>query len=158
MIRSSFKIYSLLLLFFATGSVQASDVLRCVVLPNELFANTFSVDENLRLAGLVSSIEKEGNGAGILLDVTDGHTTIQVKYAGILPDLLTTGEPALFTGTLQNDVFVTTEILVISPSGCEHYLPPVFRAELVSLGFYECGQPGSYLHARNLDGWKFCRN
>lgn len=142
MIRSSFKIFSLLLLFFFTGSVQASDVLRYVFLPNELFANTFNPDENLRLAGFVSSIEKEGNGAGMLLDVTDGHATIQVN-ASMLPDLLTTGEPALFTGTLQNDVFVTTEILHISPYMCEHYLPPVFRAELVSLGFYECGLPGS---------------
>lgn len=142
MMRSRFKIVTLLMIFFVTGSVQASDVFRFIFLPNELLANKFSADEKLYLAGFVSSIERE-EGAGMSLDVTDGHATIKVKYVGVLPDLINEGAPAMFSGTLHSNTFTTTEILLISPETCEEYLPPKAQAELVSLGFYECASAGS---------------
>lgn len=141
MIRSRLNIVTLLVLVFHTFSAQAGDVKRFIFLPNELLANTFTADEKLRLAGFVSNIERQGET--VSLKVTDGYTRITVEYDGALPDLMTKGVPAMFTGTLQSGTFVATEILIISPEGCANYLPPVAQAELVSLGFQECSLAGS---------------
>jgi cytochrome c-type biogenesis protein CcmE len=143
MLRSNLNIFTLLSLLFITSSVQANDVLRYIFLPNEVLVNAFKADEKLYLAGFVSDIKREENGVSAELNVTDSHANITVKYDGILPDLMTEGVAGMFTGYLNAEVFVTNEIVVISPETCADYVHPTLQAELVSLGFHECSPAGS---------------
>lgn len=143
MMRSKLLMVVLFKLLFIPLSAQADNVRRSIFLPNEILLNTFTVDERLILAGFVSNIEIQESGFGVSLDVTDGHATVLVKYNGLLPDLMTTGMPGVFIGSVQSGMFVASTILLISREWCAKNLPPEAQAELVSLGFHECSFAGS---------------
>jgi cytochrome c-type biogenesis protein CcmE len=71
----------------------------------------------LRLGGLVQqgSVERVGgNGekAAVRFRVTDGKKSVEVSYAGILPDLFREGQGVVTMGTLQQDgTFRASEVL-----------------------------------------------
>ena len=52
-----------------------------------------------------------GQGETITFTVTDTKTEIPISYTGVLPDLFSEGTGMVATGTMENGVFVASEIL-----------------------------------------------
>ena len=61
-----------------------------------------------------------GEGETVRFNVTDGGAVVPVTYTGILPDLFEENQGMVGTGSLQDGVFVATEILAKHD---EDYMP-----------------------------------
>jgi cytochrome c-type biogenesis protein CcmE len=93
-----------------------SDKLVFFVAPSDLLAQHPSPGRTLRLGGLVEtgSVEKaEANGHPLThFRITDGRTSVDVSYTGILPDLFREGQGVVTLGALQPDgSFAAEEVL-----------------------------------------------
>ncbi len=88
--------------------------------PSELAQNPPPPGKRLRIGGLVKegSIVKEG--VLVRFDVTDGASTIPVRYEGMLPDLFREKQGVVAEGMLENGVFVARTILAKHD---EYYMP-----------------------------------
>lgn len=80
--------------------------------PTQVVTEPPSEGEVFRIGGLVEvgSIVR-GQGETITFIVTDTKTEIPISYTGVLPDLFSEGTGMVATGTMQNGVFVASEIL-----------------------------------------------
>lgn len=102
--------------------------------PTQVVENPPPADERFRLGGLVEMgtlVRTEGEI--ITFSVTDGNLTVPVSYTGILPDLFDEGQGMIGTGTLQNGIFVATEILAKHD---EEYMPKEVIDALKEQGTY----------------------
>ena len=91
------------------------------VTPSEL-EETAHVGQRLRLGGLVAegSVLREGEGA-VRFNVTDGTSTVSVRYVGLLPDLFREGRGVVAEGVWQQSVFIAERVLAKHD---ERYMPP----------------------------------
>jgi cytochrome c-type biogenesis protein CcmE len=102
--------------------------------------------ERFRLGGLVEegSVVR-GDGETVRFFVTDGGANLPVVFAGILPDLFREGQGVVTTGTLQDGVFVASEVLARHD---ESYMPKEVADALREQGLLRHGgginpSPGS---------------
>jgi cytochrome c-type biogenesis protein CcmE len=70
--------------------------------PTDVMEKNITPGSRLRLGGLVKpgSIER-GDQLAVRFEVTDGKSTIAVRYQGILPDLFRDGQGVIAEGTLE---------------------------------------------------------
>ncbi|MEM7060544.1 MAG: cytochrome c maturation protein CcmE [Pseudomonadota bacterium] len=98
----------------------AQDAIAFFKSPSELRAQTFREDQLLRVGGLVVDGSARQEGAEHRFDVTDGGETVEVRFAGILPDLFREGQGIVAQGYWRNGIFTATEVLAKHD---ENYLP-----------------------------------
>lgn len=92
------------------------------VTPTEL-AQSVHLGQRLRLGGLVveGSIRRDVDGAA-QFNVTDGQRTVEVRYAGLLPDLFREGQGVVAEGIWQGDAGFLAERVLAKHD--ENYMPP----------------------------------
>ena len=97
--------------------------------PSDLLTGTLPVGAKLRLGGLVErGSVKHGEGLNVSFTLADCTQNIQVRYAGILPDLFREGQGIVATGSLNDEhVFVADEVLAKHD---ENYMPPQLQNSL----------------------------
>ena len=95
----------------ALVSVAFQDSIAFFVTPTELATEPRSADQRLRIGGMVmeGSLKKEGTVN--VFRVTDFETEIEVRFEGVLPDLIKAGQGAVADGHVVNGVFVADEVL-----------------------------------------------
>lgn len=91
--------------------------------------------EVFRIGGLVleGSLVR-GEGTSVTFSVTDTNSTVPVSYTGVLPDLFEEGQGMIGTGTLQNGMFIASEILAKHD---ESYMPKEVVDALKEQGVYQ---------------------
>ncbi len=106
--------------------------------PSQLADAPPAADERFRLGGLVEegSVER-GMGEQIRFMVTDGGASQTVAFSGILPDLFREGQGVIATGSMQDGVFVATEVLARHD---ESYMPKEVADALKEQGHFRYGE------------------
>ena len=106
--------------------------------PSDIAAEPPRPGERFRLGGLV----KEGSwqrGPVHRFVVTDLNADYPVEYTGIVPDLFSEGQGTVVTGTIENGVFVATDVLAKHD---ETYMPREVIDSLKEQGVYRDGADG----------------
>lgn len=100
-------------------SVAFQDTIAFFVTPTELAAAPRGPEERLRIGGMVveGSLEK---GALNVFRLTDFETEIEVRFEGVLPDLIKSGQGAVADGRVVDGVFIASEVLAKHD---EKYMP-----------------------------------
>ncbi|AHC73525.1 ccmE [Candidatus Endolissoclinum faulkneri L5] len=90
--------------------------------PTELQSKQVNPERRIRVGGLVEdgSTKRGPADAEIRFKITDGNTTVTIRYIGILPDLFREGQGVVAQGYLQNAVFQADEVLAKHD---ENYMP-----------------------------------
>jgi len=103
--------------------------------PSQVIAEPPSPTEVFRIGGLVEegSIVR-GEGETVRFNVTDGGGVVTVTYKGVLPDLFEENQGMVGTGSLQDGVFVASEILAKHD---ESYMPKEVVDALKEQGVYK---------------------
>lgn len=103
--------------------------------PSEVAEAPPPPNERFRIGGLVEegSLQR-GQGAQISFAVTDGGASVQVVYAGILPDLFEEGQGIVAQGNYVNGRFEAIEILAKHD---ETYMPAEVVEALKEQGVYQ---------------------
>lgn len=103
----------------ALVSVAFQDSIAFFVTPTELAAAPRGPEERLRIGGMVveGSMEK---GAVNVFRLTDFETEIEVRFEGVLPDLIKAGQGAVADGRVVDGVFIAEEVLAKHD---EKYMP-----------------------------------
>jgi cytochrome c-type biogenesis protein CcmE len=101
--------------------------------------------ERFRLGGLVEEGSVVRAGGELHFTVTDGGAVQAVVFAGIPPDLFREGQGVIATGTLEDGVFVASEVLARHD---ESYMPKEVADALKEQGLFRYGggvdpEPGS---------------
>lgn len=117
MTRKRRRMYVLLACAIGLGSAAAltltafSDNLVFFVSPSDVASKGVS-GRTVRLGGLVQQGSVQRGASGATFKVTDGNNSIEVRYAGILPDLFREGQGVVTLGALQPDgSFRASEVL-----------------------------------------------
>ncbi len=107
----------------ALVSVAFQDTIAFFVTPSELAAEPRGPEERLRVGGMVveGSLEK---GALNIFRLTDFETEIEVRFEGVLPDLIKAGQGAVADGRVVDGVFIASEVLAKHD---EKYMPAEIR-------------------------------
>ena len=92
--------------------------------PNDLiekFGDTQNIQNKIRIGGLVleSSIKKEDEKT--IFMITDRKKEVKVVFKGPLPDLFREGQGIVAEGMLQNNNFISSDVLAKHD---ENYMPP----------------------------------
>jgi cytochrome c-type biogenesis protein CcmE len=143
MTRKKRRLMILLVCGIGLGSATAltlsafSDNLVFFVSPSDL-AKATPNGRQMRLGGLVQegTVEKTSAGgkAGVRFKVTDGNTSVEVAYKGILPDLFREGQGVVVLGVEQKDgSFQASEVLAKHD---ETYMPKEVADELKKSGHW----------------------
>lgn len=103
--------------------------------PSQITEHPPIAGERFRLGGLVEdgSVTR-GAGEEMSFTVTDGGATQRVVFAGIPPDLFREGQGVIATGSLENGVFVASEILAKHD---ETYMPREVADALKEQGVFQ---------------------
>ncbi|WP_199908171.1 cytochrome c maturation protein CcmE [Celeribacter baekdonensis] len=103
--------------------------------PTQVVEDPPRVGEIFRIGGLVEEGSLvRGEGAHVTFSVTDTNETIPVRFEGVLPDLFGENQGMIGTGSLQDGVFVATEILAKHD---ESYMPKEVVDALKEQGLYK---------------------
>lgn len=105
-------------------------------MPADLVEGEVAPGERFRLGGLVAqgSIVR-GQGTDILFAVTDHEKTVQVRYAGILPDLFREEQGVVTEGAFADDgVFIADSVLAKHD---ETYMPREVADALKEKGVWQ---------------------
>lgn len=146
MTRKRRRLYLLLACGIGLGSAAAltltafSDNLVFFVSPSDVAAKGAS-GRTVRLGGLVEQGSVQRGTGGATFKVTDGNSSVTVKYAGILPDLFREGQGVVTLGTLQQDgSFRASEVLAKHD---ETYMPKEVAEALKKSGHWnpDAGPP-----------------
>ncbi|MDX2274642.1 MAG: cytochrome c maturation protein CcmE [Hyphomonadaceae bacterium] len=106
--------------------------------PSEL-AERAEVGRTVRLGGLVleGSVQNDADGA-VRFTVTDGQGQIEVRYAGVLPDLFREGQGVVTEGVYQpGQLFQATQVLAKHD---ETYMPREVAEALKQRGEWKGGE------------------
>lgn len=100
-------------------SVAFQDSIAFFVTPTELLAEPRGPEERLRIGGMVveGSLQK---GAVNVFRVTDFENEVEVRFEGVLPDLIKSGQGAVADGRMIDGVFIAEEVLAKHD---EKYMP-----------------------------------
>ena len=106
--------------------------------PSQLVDNPPRQNERFRLGGLVEdgSVQR-GDGEVVRFVVTDGGASQAVAFSGILPDLFREGQGVITSGTMEDGVFVATEVLARHD---ESYMPEEVADALKEQGLFRYGE------------------
>jgi cytochrome c-type biogenesis protein CcmE len=106
--------------------------------PSQLAVDPPRDDERFRLGGLVEegSVVR-GTGEQVRFTVTDGGASLDVVFAGILPDLFREGQGVITTGRMEDGVFVASEVLARHD---ETYMPREVADALKEQGLFKYGE------------------
>ena len=138
-----------LLLAGACGAALVVVALRDNVLffysPTDLAERPVPPGQTFRIGGLVENGSlTRGQGLDVRFNVTDGKSTVPVRYTGALPDLFREGQGVVALGTREVDgTFAAREVLAKHD---EKYMPPEVVDALKRAGRWEEGTtpaPGS---------------
>ena len=91
--------------------------------PSQIRAGEAPSGPGIRVGGMVveGSVER-GQGLEVSFSLTDGAATVDVRYAGILPDLFREGQGIVASGVLGGgDTLRAEEVLAKHD---ENYMPP----------------------------------
>lgn len=92
--------------------------------PTQVIAGEAPRDHVFRIGGVVTkgSVQREPGSLKVRFKVTDTANTVEVHYAGILPDLFREGQGIVAKGRLTDGaVFEASEVLAKHD---ENYMPP----------------------------------
>jgi cytochrome c-type biogenesis protein CcmE len=105
--------------------------------PSQVVAEPPAPTEVFRIGGLVEEGSiRRGEGETVRFVVTDGGASVPVAFTGILPDLFAENQGMVGMGSLQDGVFVATEILAKHD---EEYMPKEVVDALKEQGVYQHG-------------------
>jgi cytochrome c-type biogenesis protein CcmE len=106
--------------------------------PSQVAVDPPRDDERFRLGGLVEegSVVR-GTGEEVRFTVTDGGASLDVVFAGILPDLFREGQGFITTGRMEDGVFVASEVLARHD---ETYMPREVADALKEQGLFKYGE------------------
>ncbi len=102
--------------------------------PSELAAKAVPPGQRIRIGGLVEegSVRRSEKELKYRFRVTDLVNSIDVVYAGLLPDLFREGQGVIAEGSFDdNGLFVATEVLAKHD---ENYMPPQVAEALEKAG------------------------
>jgi len=105
--------------------------------PSDIASGGAETGRDLRVGGLVAegSVRPLENGPGARFTITDLSESVEVVYAGILPDLFREGQGVIAEGQLGTDgVFVAREVLARHD---ENYMPPEVAEALREAGQWQ---------------------
>ena len=91
--------------------------------PSQVRAGEASSGPGIRVGGMVveGSVER-GQGLEAEFSLTDGAATVDVRYAGILPDLFREGQGIVASGVLEPGLGLRAEEVLAKHD--ENYMPP----------------------------------
>ena len=103
--------------------------------PTQVFEDPPEAGERFRIGGLVEvgSLVR-GSGSEIRFRTTDGATSVETRYLGLLPDLFAEGQGVVALGRMEDGVFIATEILAKHD---ENYMPREVVEALKEQGVYK---------------------
>ncbi|MDF1792559.1 MAG: cytochrome c maturation protein CcmE [Thalassobaculaceae bacterium] len=107
--------------------------------PTDLQAKPVDPERRIRVGGLVEtgSVERGPADAEIRFKVTDGNTSVTIRYVGILPDLFREGQGIVAQGRLQDAMFQADEVLAKHD---ETYMPKEVADALKKQGHWKDGE------------------
>ena len=91
--------------------------------PTDMVEKTVRPGQTLRLGGLVveGSVKKAADGVTTIFSVTDLNRVVEVRFKGLLPDLVREGQGIVSEGVLGPDgVFMASSVLAKHD---ENYMP-----------------------------------
>jgi cytochrome c-type biogenesis protein CcmE len=106
--------------------------------PSEVAANGVHPGVAFRIGGLVEqgSLQR-GSGAEVRFKVTDGKSSVQADFNGVLPALFREGQGVIATGAMnETGTFVASEVLAKHD---EKYMPPEVVDALKKSGRWQEG-------------------
>lgn len=101
--------------------------------PAQIASGAAPIDKRIKAGGMVveGSLKRQTNSLNVTFQITDFHSTVNVSYSGILPDLFKEGSGVVGTGVMHDGVFVAEEILAKHD---EKYMPPDVTVALKAQG------------------------
>ena len=114
----------------------AQDAIAFFKSPSELRAESHGPNQLLRVGGLVVEDSTHQEGAENRFDLTDGGETVQVRFAGVLPDLFREGQGIIAQGYWRDGVFIAHEVLAKHD---ENYMPKEVAEALREQGHFKDG-------------------
>ncbi|GAB1576007.1 cytochrome c maturation protein CcmE [Bordetella petrii] len=108
--------------------------------PSQIVAGAAPRDTRIRAGGLVEtgSLQRSPDSLALRFGVTDGTSSILVRYQGILPDLFREGQGIVALGRLDQDgVLHADEVLAKHD---QNYMPPEAMHALEQGGAVEPGE------------------
>lgn len=108
--------------------------------PTELQAKPIDPEQRIRVGGLVEegSVARGPADAEVRFNVTDGNSSLTIRYVGILPDLFREGQGIVAQGRMQNAMFQADEVLAKHD---ENYMPKEVADALKKEGHWKDGEP-----------------
>jgi cytochrome c-type biogenesis protein CcmE len=137
-------------LAFAAALLAAGGVLAAVIVyglgqntmyfrsPSDVADKQVGEGVAFRLGGLVEKGSvRHGAGADVRFRVTDGKSTVQADFNGVLPALFREGQGVVATGAMDGGgTFIASEVLAKHD---EKYMPPEVVAALKKSGRWQEG-------------------
>jgi cytochrome c-type biogenesis protein CcmE len=115
----------LTMLGVATGLVLAAltgpGALSFFCSPTDLTTKADCQTHHIRLGGLVAPDSVRRDGKSIAFRVTDGESTVQVTYSGVVPDLFREGQGVVVEGRLDGAGQVRADSVLAKHD--ENYMP-----------------------------------
>lgn len=109
--------------------------------PTEIAEKGLAPGARLRLGGLVETGSvKRGPGQQVSFGVTDGKSTVQVSYTGLLPDLFREGQGVVTEGVLERAGRFKADSVLAKHD--EKYMPREVADTLKKQGHWQ-GEAGS---------------
>jgi cytochrome c-type biogenesis protein CcmE len=102
--------------------------------PSQIAAGEAPVGRRIRGGGLVvpGSVVRDRDSLQVSFAISDGGSTVPVRFTGILPDLFREGQGIVATGTLDEaGVFQAAEVLAKHD---ENYMPPEVQGAIEAAG------------------------
>jgi len=142
--RLTFVVVAMALVGAATGLVlfALGDGVSLFHSPTDIVVKKPDPDQSIRLGGLVEegSVQREEGSATVRFKVTDMENTVQVVYAGLLPDLFREGQGIVTTGKVVGGEFIAEEVLAKHD---ENYMPPEAVDALKKSGQWQGDEMGA---------------
>ena len=114
--------------------VAGRDAIEFFRSPSDIALDAPRAGERFRLGGLVKEDTWQAEGETHLFVITDTSNDYPVSYRGILPDLFREGQGTVVTGSIEDGVFVATEVLAKHD---ETYMPKEVVDALKEQGVYQ---------------------
>jgi cytochrome c-type biogenesis protein CcmE len=112
--------------------------------PTDIVEKHLGPGARIRLGGLVKdgSVVR-GENMNVRFDVTDGKSTVQVAYQGLLPDLFREGQGVVTEGTIETSGTFKADSVLAKHD--EKYMPKEVADALKKQGLWKEGeqQPGA---------------
>ena len=106
--------------------------------PTDLLSRSDAATHRVRLGGLVEPGSVSREGTVVRFVVTDGTSSLPVRYSGVLPDLFREGQGVVAEGRLTPEGGFVAETVLAKHD--EKYMPPDVAAVLKKNGEWRAPQ------------------